>query len=85
MIDTYDNLYTDISYTLFRYQENIPILKVFLSRQRIRERVLFGSDYYMVEQETTSEREVSIRLRAELGERFFRQIAETNPRAYLGF
>ena len=85
MIKVHPNLFTDISFTLFHYQENMPTLKVFLSDQRIRERVLFGSDYYMVELHNATEREVSIRLRAELGEALFRQIAETNPRAYLGF
>ena len=46
--------------------------------------MLFGSDAYMVELEALTEREVSIELRAALGEELFAQIAEVNPARYLG-
>lgn len=80
----YPNLYTDISYTLFRFEEFAPLLRLLLENEKLRNRVLFGSDFYMSRQEHLSERAVSIRLRERIGEDFFRQIAEINPRVYLG-
>jgi predicted TIM-barrel fold metal-dependent hydrolase len=86
----YPNLYTDISYTVFTpkvkglYIDLVDYLKVMLSNENIRTHVLFGSDYYMVEREKLSEKEVSILLRSRLGEDLFFQIAHTNPRKFLG-
>jgi len=80
----YPNLYTDISYTIFLYEENSKLLKVLLENKRIREKVLFGSDFYMVEPERFQERRLSIWLRATLGEEYFRQISEINPERFLG-
>jgi uncharacterized protein len=86
----YPNLYTDISYTVFTpkvkelYIDLIDYLKVMLSNPLVRRRVLFGSDYYMVERENISEKEASILLRSRLGEDLYKQIAYTNPREYLG-
>lgn len=87
--EKYPNLYTDISYTAFTprvkglYVDLIDYLKVLLAHPRVRTRVLFGSDYYMVEQEKMSEKEASILLRSRLGEDLYQQIAYTNPREYL--
>ena len=80
----FPNLYTDISYTLFEFEDFVPFLKLFLDDKRLRKRVLFGSDYYMTRQEVLSERAVCVRLRVSLGEELFRQIAETNPAVWLG-
>lgn len=82
-------LWTDISYTLFRFEENIAFLRLFLEGtddrvRRLRARVLFGSDFYMTRQEALSERSVCFRLRNALGEEMFRRIAETNPEVWLG-
>ncbi|MEM7538844.1 MAG: amidohydrolase family protein [Chloroflexota bacterium] len=82
--NAYPNLYTDISYTIFRFHELVSILKVFLVDEAVRTHTLFGSDYYMSDMAGFSERELSIRLRAELGEDYFWQIAETNPAVFLG-
>lgn len=82
-------LWTDISYTMFQFDEFIPFLRLFLTgdddrSERLRRRVLFGSDYYMTRQEHLSEREVCFRLRNALGEEVFRRIAEDNPAVWLG-
>lgn len=84
----YPNLWTDISYTLFHFDDYIPFLRLFLTGEdeatdRLRQRVLFGSDFYMTRQEALSEREVCFRLRNALGEEIFRQIAEENPVRWL--
>jgi predicted TIM-barrel fold metal-dependent hydrolase len=80
----YPNLYSDISYTVFRFDEYAPAIKVFLADPLLRERILFGSDYYMTENERFEERLLSMNLRALLGEDLFWQIADVNPRRYLG-
>lgn len=85
----FPNLWTDISYTLFDFEEFIPFLRLFLlaeddNAEKLRKRVLFGSDYYMTRQEVLSEKAVCFRLRNALGEEVFHQIAEVNPRIWLG-
>jgi len=83
----YPNLWTDISYTLFQFDDFAPILRLLLrgtdpASQRLHARVLFGSDFYMTRQEELSERAVSIRLRDTLGDNLFKQIAQTNPEVW---
>lgn len=85
----YPNLYTDVAYTLFvempayRPFNYFNFLKVLLSDEGVREHTLFGTDYYMVEREKVSEKEVSIGLRAHIGDEWYFQIAHDNPRRYL--
>ncbi|MHB9022679.1 MAG: amidohydrolase family protein [Armatimonadota bacterium] len=81
MLTDYPNLYTDISYTLCT-PDHRSLLKVLLQDPKLRKKVLFGSDYFMV-QIDGSERSFSLDLRAFLGEKDFKRIAETNPRAFL--
>jgi uncharacterized protein len=85
----FPSLWTDISYTLFHFDDFVPFLRLFLSAEtdeaeRLRARVLFGSDFYMTRQEELSEREVCFRLRNALGEDIFRRIAVDNPEIWLG-
>jgi len=80
----YPNLYTDVSYTVFKLRRFVPILKVLLTNENVRNRTLFGSDYYMNSPERLTERELSMYLRAELGEELFWQIAQHNPKQFLG-
>ncbi|MDK3019038.1 amidohydrolase family protein [Pseudodonghicola flavimaris] len=84
----FPNLWTDISYTLFHFDDYIPFLQLFLNgrdpaSKRLQDRVLFGSDFYMTRQERLSEKAVCFRLRNALGEPLFRRIAEENPRRWL--
>lgn len=79
----YPNLYADISYTIFNFQENVPLLKLLLQKKGVLPQVLFGSDFFMVESEKYSEKRLSIDLRYALGEELFWQIANTNPLRYL--
>jgi predicted TIM-barrel fold metal-dependent hydrolase len=82
--EAYEGLYTDISYTVFAAEENVHLLKVLLSDDRLRRRVLFGSDFYVVENARLEERRIAVTVRSVLGEELFHQIAVENPRAYLG-
>lgn len=79
----YPNVFTDVSYTLVR-TDLFTVLKTMLeTSEAIRKGVLFGTDYYMTEIEG-SERFFGINLRGFLGEALWQQIAEKNPRRYLG-
>ncbi len=84
LMQKHDNIYTDISSTLFKKECYIDLLLVLLENKKVRERVLFGSDYYMMEREKSQEREMAIKIRSRLGPELFKQIAETNPKRYLG-
>ncbi len=87
--EKYPNLFTDVAYTVFsetpegRPFDYFDYLKVILSDKRIASQVLFGTDYYMVQLEKATDKEVSIALRAHLGEELFFQLAHHNPRRYL--
>jgi uncharacterized protein len=81
--EAFENLYTDISYTVFADEEYVHLLKVLLSDKRLRRRVLFGSDFYVVEDAKLEERRIAVRLRSVLGEELFRAIAVENPRTFL--
>ncbi|MCF8235181.1 MAG: amidohydrolase [Bacteroidales bacterium] len=82
MIAEHDNFYTDISFTL-NDRNFFSLLKVILTDPKVRAKVLFGSDYYMVETEC-NERRFGLDLRAYLGEDIFNDIAVENPKRFLG-
>lgn len=78
----YENVYADISYTL-EDARLLPLLKFTLQTDaKIRERVLFGTDFYLVSK-AISEREFGINVRSFLGEELFHQIAVDNPTVFL--
>ena len=81
MMKTYPNLYTDISFTL-NNQQYFSVLKLLLDDKDLVKKIMFGSDYYMVETKS-EEKKFCIDLRAYLGEDVFKQIAEINPRTFL--
>lgn len=80
----YPNLWTDVAYTLFADDEYVYLLKALLSDERILERTLFGSDFYVVANARLEERRRAVRIRAVLGEALFRKIAVENPKEFLG-
>lgn len=80
----YPNLYADISYTVFNIKDHLPLLKILLEDPMVQEKVLFGSDFYMVEAERFPEKKLSLKLRSELGAEMFWKIANENPMIYLG-
>lgn len=82
MSEKYPNLFFDISYTMHN-EKYWSLLKVILSNTVIRQKVLFGDDYYMVLVEG-SITEFSIKLRAFLGENYWNTIAVLNPMRFLG-
>lgn len=81
--EKYTNLFVDIAYVIFHFHENVNILKVLMEDENIRRKVLFGTDFYMVEFTKFSEKQLSMFLRGAIGRDYFREIAETNPQRYL--
>ena len=81
LIHSFRNVFTDISYVGYDVHLH-PLIHMLVRDEVIGRRVLFGSDFYMVQQDVT-EREFSIRLRSVLSEDEFRRISETNPQQYL--
>ncbi len=81
LIEPFDNVYADISYILYNPMY-IPLLKVLMQDEKIKRRVLYGSDFYVVIRDL-SERSFSLNIRAALNDDLYRQIAEINPEEYL--
>lgn len=81
LIREYPNVYSDISYTMFN-ADLFNLLKLSIQDRTLKSQILYGSDFYMVEQET-SERQFLTNVRAHIGETDFKQIAELNPKNFL--
>lgn len=81
LIKHYPAVYSDISYTMYS-PDMYPQLKTLMQDEGINSKILFGSDFYMVEQETT-EKEFYLCLRSYLGEIDFNKLAELNPKVFL--
>lgn len=81
LLREYKNVHTDISYTMFN-ADLFNLLKLTLQDNSIKNKILYGSDFYMVEQET-SERQFLTNIRAYIGESDFKLIAEINPTRFL--
>jgi len=59
--------------------EHVYLIKVLLTGPKVSSRVLFGSDFYVVENAELEERRRSVRLRAVVGEELFGTIDRENP------
>lgn len=77
----YGNIYFDISFTMAD-TKYFALLKILLTDTQLAKKILFGSDFYMVQTEST-ENVFAITLRAYLGEYMWKMITDTNPRRYL--
>jgi predicted TIM-barrel fold metal-dependent hydrolase len=80
---THENLYTDVSYTVFAAERNVHLLNDLLDDPRLRSRVLYGSDFYVVEDAKIDEASGLALLKSVLGGDKFRAIAIENPNRYL--
>ena len=82
LLKKYRNVYADISGG-FQQARYLPVLKLSMLDGRISRKMLYGSDFYM-EQIDMTEREFSVEVRVELGEKDYFKIAHDNPKRYLG-
>lgn len=76
------NVYADISYILHGDAQIMPLLHFTLSHEQLKERVLYGSDFYVVRNHK-SDKNMMADMRARLTEPEFDQIARINPVKYL--
>lgn len=81
LIRAYDNVYADIAYTACD-SAYYPLIKVLLETAVLGDRILYGSDYYMVHMDA-SERAFSIGLRGYVGTENFMRMASVNAQAFL--
>lgn len=79
----YPNLYVDLSYTILDLKENIYFIKSFLKNPILKEKILFGSDFYMSEDHKYLEENLFAQCQKLLGKQMFDQIAHTNPKRFL--
>lgn len=77
----YPNTYADISYILHDPQI-LPLLKQTLRDPALRERVLYGTDFYVVRNHK-SDKEMLASMRGGLSVEDFDEIARINPRIFL--
>ena len=82
LIRKYDNVYADVSSTVADPITH-PLMKVQIEDSVLGPRILYGSDFYMVQRQVT-EREFSINFRGYIGESNWKKIACTNPDRFLG-
>ncbi|MGQ9871268.1 amidohydrolase family protein [Leptodesmis sp.] len=77
----YENTYADISFTLSN-PNYFSLLKNLLGQRDLRSKILFGTDYYMVEI-VTSDKNFHTALKQALAPDDYRQITEINPQTFL--
>jgi len=77
----YDNVYSDISYIVHN-NDIQPLLKDTLRNKKLSERVLFGTDFYVVRNHK-SERNMLVDCLAGLSDQEIDLIARKNPRTFL--
>jgi hypothetical protein len=78
----YPNIYADISYILHGDDDILPLLKQTLQNPGLKEKVLFGTDFYVVRNHKSDKNMLSDMLRG-LTEEEFCSIATENPVEFL--
>lgn len=78
----YENLYVDFAYTMYKDEYTIRLRQIMEDNERLRKRVLFGSDYYMIVREGHY-RDLFADFRTKIGDELMHQMSVTNTRNYL--
>ena len=81
LIRNNENIYADISFTVYD-RSLYAMLKNLMHTPQVKDRVLFGSDFYML-QKDYRERRFGLDVRGYLDDDDYWQIAETNPVDFL--
>jgi hypothetical protein len=82
MMLQYPNVYADISYILHGDAEIMPLLKSTLHNDGLKEKVLYGTDFFVVRNHK-SDKNMFADMSAGLSEEEFDQIARANPIKFL--
>ena len=77
----YENVYADTSFILHN-EDLYPLLKFILEDNKVKDKILFGTDYYVVSHKN-SEKILYHHLRSYLGDELFYQISHINPKRFL--
>jgi predicted TIM-barrel fold metal-dependent hydrolase len=78
----HDHVYADISYILHGDLAILPLLRQTLQHQKLKTRVLYGTDFYVVRNHK-SDKNMLADMRGGLLKEEFEQISEENPLSYL--
>ncbi|WP_164721472.1 amidohydrolase family protein [Maribacter sp. MJ134] len=81
MIIEFDNVYTDISYTTHE-NKYLNLLSEILNNPEIKDRVLFGTDFYVVSNQKT-EKQYWIDMKNMMGDEKWNSISYKNPKRFL--
>jgi predicted TIM-barrel fold metal-dependent hydrolase len=81
LMKAFPQVYADISYSAYDAQIH-PLIDVLVRDELIGRRILFGSDFYMVQQNMT-ERAFSIQIKSLLSNEAFHRISEINTKQCL--
>lgn len=81
MILEFENVYSDVSYTSHDLSY-LNLLSEILDNPKIQDRVLYGTDFYVVSNHKT-EKQYWIDMQNSLGEEKWQKIANTNPTQFL--
>ena len=82
LMDKYENVYADVSYTLSEIKKVKSFLLADLENKKYKERIMFGTDFYMTIQENSEKRLVDNLLK-HISADDFHQIAVINSKNYL--
>lgn len=82
LMNRYENVYADVSYTLSEIKEIKSFLLDDLAHNKYKERIMFGTDFYMTIQEN-SEKKLVDNLLKHISSDEFHQIAVVNSKKYL--
>jgi predicted TIM-barrel fold metal-dependent hydrolase len=81
MMMQYPNVYSDLSYIIHN-QEIFPLLKQTIHNPQLKDKILFGTDFYVVRNHN-SEKDLLATTMANLSTEEFDQIARENPVSFL--
>jgi predicted TIM-barrel fold metal-dependent hydrolase len=82
MMLQYPNVYADISYILHGDAEILPLLKQTLHNDGLKEKVLYGTDFFVVRNHK-SDKNMLADMSSGLNEEQFDQVARINPARFL--
>ena len=82
MMSRYDYLYSDFSYTFHDQKFNLRLKDMIEDNQLLADRVLFGSDFYMIELEGKY-RHILTNFITIMGDKIMHQIGVNNPKRFL--
>ncbi len=83
LMERYENVYADISYTFHIKQMPATLKNLLKSNSLVADRILYGSDFYMITAEGKY-KDFRSRLFTELGSDFTKKITIQNPINFLG-